>query len=330
MWCRVKKKVVDVQDKGAVDVREPGEGNTVGASLHCVLVTYHRIGALTNTISSLVAQTFPPSRIVVVDNGSDYKVREVADRVGASYIDPGENLGPAGGFSLGMKSVLETAQADDWLVTIGDDGPPRTPDRFARLWEFAMRMVDLDARVAAVGSNGARYRRSRGQFVRVPDGELLGPVPVGYLAGSQFHRCSALRAVGPYRPELFFGFEEAEYGLRASSMGWSLYALGEMWLEDRIRRDRLGIVHARSATNTTAWRRYYSARNATVLAREYSNSRVAAIRIAMRSGVGGMISLMKARRPLKEIILPMLGAIHGMRGRLGRTLNPSYADKVTA
>ena len=164
--------------------------------------------------------------------------------------------------------------------------------------------------------------------MRVPDSQLNGPVPVDYLAGSQFHRCEALRALGPYREELFFGFEEAEYGLRARRAGWALFADGEMWFEDRVKAGRLNLKKGSSIPNTAAWRRFYSARNITALAREYGSRPTAALRVAVRTAVSGAIALLRTGRPMRDVMAPLRGSLDGYRGKLGRTINPAKANKV--
>lgn len=296
--------------------------------LFCVLATYHRPDGLAVTLEAIKAQTRPPDVIVIVDNGSDSAVRPVAERFGAQYIDAKENLGPAGAFSLAMEKVLSQAGPGDWVVTIGDDDPPSPADRFEQLWDFGLRMVDLDERVAGVGAMGARYDRHSGKFVRVPDSELRGPVRVDYLGGNQLlHRCESLRHVGTYRSELFFGFEEAEWGFRATRSGWSLYAHGAVWRDDRLRYNRMGTSRPRTPVDTSAWRRYYSVRNATMLAREHAKWRRAAITTGLRGGLGGAAALFVAGRPFAEVLLPMRGAVDGLKGKSGRTIDPSTANK---
>ena len=189
-------------------------------------------------------------------------------------------------------------------------------------------MVELDERVAGVGAMGARYDLDSGKFVRVPDSELRGPVRVDYLGGNQlFHRCEALRYVGTYRSDLFFGFEEAEWGLRATRSGWSLYANGAVWRDDRLRYNRMGTTRLRTSVETSAWRRYYSVRNATLLARDHTKFRRTATATGLRGGLGGAAALLVAGRPLAEVLLPMRGAVDGLKGKAGRTIDPSTANK---
>lgn len=243
-----------------------------GDALHVVICTYRRDAQLSTTLRLVSEQTLPPAQVVVVDNGSSQATREIVELSGAEYLDAGDNLGPAGGFALGMRSILKQAGPNDWLLTLGDDGPPSSAVAFATLLSFGQEALSFDHRAAAVGWNGARFNYELGSFVRVVDAQLHGAVPVDYLGGSQLHRCKALRALGPYREDLFFGFEEAEYGLRARKHGWSLYAHGEVWLTNRRAAGNLGDAKKKTHPKTTAWRRFYSTRNATYIAKMYGTS----------------------------------------------------------
>ena len=49
--------------------------------------------------------------VVVVDNSSDPSVRSVVEGHGATYIDPGRNLGFAAGVNLGLARRARTMQA---------------------------------------------------------------------------------------------------------------------------------------------------------------------------------------------------------------------------
>ena len=167
---------------------------------------------------SLAAQTRPPDDLVVVDNDADPMTHEIVRTAApaAEYVPATENLCPAGGIALGMRRLLERACDRDWLVTLDDDNPPLDDMTLATLCEFAREMSGREPLTAAVGWGGARFDRRKGQMVRIDDAELGGAVTVDYIAGNQFplYSVAAVRAVGPFRGDLFFGFEELEYGLR--------------------------------------------------------------------------------------------------------------------
>lgn len=297
-----------------------------------VVVTYRRLGALRTMLERIAAQTRPPDHLLVVDNASDPMVRESVLAAGATYLDATDNLGPAGGIALGMGWVLARAAADDWIVLFDDDDPPIRHDVLCSLWEFGQEQRKVYPRTGGVGMVGSRYDTRLGVFRRVPDEQLRGAVPVDNIGGNQFpmYLCEAVRVSGPFDSGLFWGFEEGEFGLRMKKAGYSIVAHGDLWRQERGRYDRLNLDNRRLRTpeNASAWRRYYSTRNATLVARRYGGP-VAAGYVALGKTFRASLAMIKTRRPLREILLPALGALHGLRGRTGRVVDPGLGDKTS-
>lgn len=84
-----------------------------GTSKYTAVVLYYKLGPdLYKTVASLVGQTLPPARIVVVDNNSgDGIVREVCRRY--PQCEPlvlSENEGYSGGMSAGLRRVSKYGQ----------------------------------------------------------------------------------------------------------------------------------------------------------------------------------------------------------------------------
>lgn len=295
-----------------------------------VIVTYRRPEALKLMLSRIGEQTRVPDYLVVVDNGSEGAARAAVEGAGAFYLDAGDNLGPAGGIALGMEHVLGKAGDDDWLVLFDDDDPPTRSDLLSELSAFVAECVERDPATAGVGLVGARYDRRRGVFRRVADDELRGRVPVDYIGGNQFpiYSCRAVRDCGVFVRDYFWGFEEAEFGLRLRRGGYSLYAHGPLWLEQRRRAGRLSLEGSalRNARNLSGWRRYYGVRNITRLARTYATP-LATAYVALGGALRGAASLAASKRPLREILLPVRGAFDGALARGGRTVDPGVAAK---
>jgi rhamnopyranosyl-N-acetylglucosaminyl-diphospho-decaprenol beta-1,3/1,4-galactofuranosyltransferase len=313
---------------------EEEEAPPSGAIVWAVIVTYHRLEMLSRVVDSLRGQTRPPDRLVIVDNASEELVAARAVEWGAAYVDAGENLGPAGGIALGMREVLSQCGGGEWILLIDDDDPAADSTALMKLLQMGTSLRAADPSVAGVGLVGSRYDKARGSFLRVPDEELREAVPVDYIGGNQLpmYSVEALRAVGVFDRSLFFGFEEAEFGLRLREAGWRLFAHGDLWRESRERSGRLGMQAAdprlSTAAATAPWRRYYAARNATNLATRYGTKR-AVLRSAVRGGLGGALRLAQARRPMKEVILPIRGAGDGLLGRMGRTVDPGPSSSKT-
>lgn len=236
-----------------------------GPRLLGVLVTHRRPRELESILTTVVAQDRPFDRLVVVDNEPTGTTRGIVASTapGAEYVPAPENLGPAGGIALGMSRLLVDADDGDWIATLDDDDPPG-PTTYGALLDFATTVRAHDPSTGAVGVAGVRLDRRRGRYLRVPDEELVGAVVVDSIGGNKWpvYSVAAVRSVGVFRSDLFFGHEELEFGLRLGAAGFTLYASGPLWVELRRTEaeERAGIQPS-LAVAPPGWRRYYSLRN---------------------------------------------------------------------
>ncbi|GGB70080.1 hypothetical protein GCM10011314_06730 [Knoellia flava] len=298
-----------------------------------MVVTFARPRVLDSMLGALGRQTRRPDHVLVVDNGSDPEVARVAAAQGAEYVDSGDNIGPAGGNALGLSVLLPRAADDDWILFVDDDDEPVDDTLLHRLESFGREVSYSDPLVAGVGIAGSTYRRQLGVFRRFEDDELCETVDLDVIFGGSLPMYSAgvLRRVGGFDARLFWGFEEAELGLRLRGLGYRLCAPGPLFLHARQVAGTAGLASRtlRTPTDKAAWRRYYSVRNSTVLARRYGGPLASTV-----AGVGGAakgaLTLARSHRPLGEIILPARGAVDAYRGRLGRRVDPGTNDKVSA
>jgi glycosyltransferase involved in cell wall biosynthesis len=297
--------------------------------LHGVLVTFRRPEQLAATLSAVVGQSRPLDHLVVVDNAPAPRTEEILRSAlpEASYVAAPENLGPAGGIALGVEHVLESAREGDWVVVLDDDDPPPRPDVFATLADFATEMAGRDPATGAVGLSGARFDRRRGRMVRVPDGDLRGAVRVDYIAGNQFpfYSADALRAVGPPRRDLFFGFDDLELGMRLADCGYSLYGCGATWLRSRTDAGRLGPRPGPAlALAEPGWRRYYSIRNLVAILRE-AGATQGAVRVSIVVALAKPCSnlLVHPRLAIRHLALGSRACRDAWTGRMGRRVEPA-------
>jgi glycosyltransferase involved in cell wall biosynthesis/GT2 family glycosyltransferase len=162
--------------------------------------------------------------VTVVDNSSDPEVRAVVDRFGAEYVDPGRNLGFAGGVNLGTSGRI--APGTDVLLLNPDAAI--APEGVALLQG---RLLS-DDRLAAVAP--PQHDPATGVPARVgwpfptPFGAWVEAVGLGglrrrtdYLIGSVLLlRGEALADVGPFDNRFFLYAEEADWQRRAADRGW--------------------------------------------------------------------------------------------------------------
>ncbi|HEX6567779.1 MAG TPA: hypothetical protein VF015_01375, partial [Acidimicrobiales bacterium] len=238
----------------------------------------------------------------------------------------GANLGPAGGIALGMRHVLGHAADHDWVLPLDDDDPPRTPDLLAELERFGTHLRRQQPTVGAVGVCGARFEARRARGVRVPDGELTDAVRSDWIGGNNFplYSVHAIRAVGVFDEQLFFGFDDLDYGLRLGAAGFGIYVHGELWHGERTAHGRLGDGTAPArALDEPSWRRYYSLRNLIYILRKQGHS-LGAARLAAR-GLAKPVYNLPHRPALaaRHLSLNARAIADAYRGRMGLTVSPN-------
>ena len=163
-------------------------------------------------------------------------------------------------------------------------------------------------------------------MVRVGDEELRGAVDVDCIAGNQFpvYSVAAVRAVGPFRSDLFFGFEELEFGLRLHDAGYALYCHGTTWYDRRAAYGRLGaqLAPSRSLSELT-WRRYYALRNLICILRDCGSTR-AALRVTLVTGVVKPLANPRdLRHALRHLHQNLRACRDAWTRRMGRTMEPT-------
>ena len=309
----------------------------MGAELWGVMPTFRRPETLAETLGALAEQTRVLDHLVVVDNGGDVDPDLESSALGrraarhVTLLRPGDNLGPAGAFSTGLDHVLRHATADAWVACLDDDDPPLFPDTLECLWTRAHQLVATDPRCGALGVGGAHFDAARVRLSRMHNDELTGqPMRVSVLSGNRLPmlRLAAVREVGAYNADLFFGFEECEFFLRMNTRGWHVYCDTELLRRYRAARGRTGEPSVPSRRLGPAnWRRYYSIRNRVYIARRFAG-RVPAARLVAEL-MGKVLANLGSdpRGALQHLRLTTRACGAGLMGRLGRTWPPELTHE---
>src|SRR5690606_3928338 len=117
------------------------------------IMTYERPREVLAMIKCLFEQSFPPEKILVVDNSLSYDTQKIVDDLNnrsVEYLRLGYNAGPAGAAKAGLKRL--SAAGYDWVFWGDDNDPPRTIDAFERI--FAMLPKLTSKRIGALGLIG--------------------------------------------------------------------------------------------------------------------------------------------------------------------------------
>ena len=311
--------------------------NEAGPRAFGVLVTFRRANELPKIVRGLSGQRRKLDRLVVVDNEPNQEtgetVRDSYADTSVEYIPAPDNLGPAGGIALGMERILELADDSDWVLLVDDNDPPFSAGLIDELIRFGEAMLARDRRTAAVGVVGARFDWKRCRLVgmtHLTNGQSGEAVPVDVIGGGHFplYRVGAIRAVGPFSPNLFWGFEELEYGLRLRKSGFSLYANRPLWQERAAADRNIGSDNRASlGLFDFTWRRYYELRNLLHILRKF-NRTASAIRVSLVRGFGKPLAnlVVNPREAIKHLGLNARACRDAWTGRMGRTIEPDTAD----
>ena len=191
--------------------------------------------------------------IVVVDNSSSRDVREVCSVAGATYLDPGSNLGFGAGVNVGLKHLGALQVADVDVLLLNPDAVVEPEVVLA----LQARLGGGGARVGVVAPsqrdpNDGHQQRVAWPFPS-PERAWLEAVGLGrrltahpdFLIGSVLLlRAETIVAVGGFDERFFLYAEEADWQRRAAELGWR-----------RLLCTDLEALHIGSGTSSNARRR---------------------------------------------------------------------------
>ena len=280
------------------------------ALVAAVIVTHDRREILRSTVHSLLAQSRPPDRIVVVDSGSpdgaDDGVLELSPMI--DLVAVADNIGVAGGLAVGIRRAAETIDAAwSWLL---DDDSPVGPESLERSLAAAAGIDDL----GILGNRGGWFRRGRIAHRSGPP--PAAPMAVDFcLLDGALVASEAVRRCGVPREDFFMMHQDLEYPVRLGRAGF------RVMISDAVSSTPAYLGSTPTAAPRSYWRSYYQSRNHL---RWVLDDRSAVgvwgwftreVKIAVAGfgrGGGGV----------RKVVLITRGAVDAVRGRMGRTIEP--------
>jgi GT2 family glycosyltransferase len=202
-----------------------------GAAIAVVIVSYRSADALPATLAALVPQLEPGDELVVVDNAPGDGTADVVRGAwrGARLLEPGENLGFAGGCALGVRE-----SAAPLVLLLNPDAVP-APGCLAALRACATAEPAWGAWQALVTLPGGASVNTAGNPVHFtgiawagghdrPVAELGdGRRVVGSGSGAALCvRREAWDAVGGFDERYFMYGEDVDLSLRLRLAGWEV------------------------------------------------------------------------------------------------------------
>jgi len=296
-----------------------------------VLVSYHPDAGLPQRLARLAAQL---GALIVVDNASNPTAIAMLERLAASGIAAGagapvlpvslerneRNLGIGQALNRGIAAAMR--RGFSWVLLMDQDSEVHP--------ELVRALLDIVAghpspqRIALVGAGYEDPIENASAAARAPAGEAGAPGydPVEWVITSGSLLClAAYRVIGPFREEFFIDCVDLEYGVRARAHDYLVLRARAPLMSHRIGNPSEHRLLGRSkwTSNHSPDRRYYRARNDTVMLRE--SGRYGAGRWRLKS-------LARSLRTCKRVLLyegdkwakvrgVLEGWWDGVHGRLG-------------
>jgi rhamnosyltransferase len=281
-----------------------------GRQVCAILVSYHPDAELPRRAVRILEQV---GALVIVDNGSGEAAHEMLRRIAAdarvSLVLNSSNLGVASALNLGVERARALGFA--WMLLLDQDSDLHD-GMLTSLIEVRAAYPE-PARVAVIGAGFGEETRPAPEAAWQ---EVESVITSGSLIPLAVHA-----AIGPFRDEFFIDYVDSEYCFRARARGYRVLRTAKPLMSHTIgaptRHDLLG--KPKWTTNHSPDRRYYIARNDTVMLREYGG---------YAFGSWALKSLARRLRTCKRIVLyerckarkiaaVSAGWWDGVRGRLG-------------
>ncbi|WP_435746789.1 glycosyltransferase family 2 protein [Nocardioides sp. SYSU DS0663] len=265
---------------GSVSDGSVSDGSAGGGreSVAVVVVTYNRADLLDRMLDGLGALTTPPDAVLVIDNAStDHTAALLAGRTDPwlRVTRTEENLGGAGGFSLGVRQAWDGGFDRIWLM---DDDVVPAPDcldvllaqdedclmavredRAGRLCEKAATRFDL-TNPLAVKPKTAMVETDWGTRAAMPERvELENVAFEGFMV-----RRAVVAAIGLPDPSFFIFYDDVDYAMRARRAGFRIWAVRDAVLVRQLDFDQ--------QHDLAGWKGFYMYRNLFAVHLRYGES----------------------------------------------------------
>ena len=281
-----------------------------GRQVCAILVSYHPDAELPRRAARILEEA---GALVIVDNGSGEETHRMLRRIAAdarvSLVLNPTNLGIASALNLGVERARAAGFA--WVLLLDQDS-----DLHAGMLTSLLEVRAAYPEPARVAVTGAGFDAQTQPAPGLAWEEVESVITSGSLIPLGVHA-----ALGPFRDEFFIDYVDSEYCFRARARGYRVIRTTRPLMSHTIgaptRHDVLGMT--KWTTNHSPDRRYYSARNDTVMLREYGG---------YAFGSWALKSLARRLRTCKRIVLyerskarkiaaVSAGWWDGVRGRLG-------------
>ncbi|MBB6693247.1 glycosyltransferase [Cohnella xylanilytica] len=302
-------------------------------SVAAVVVTYNRKNLLSQALQSLLDQTVPLAKIIIVDNASNdgtfehIKQLGLIDHEAIEYFKLETNTGGAGGFRFGLKQAYDLGHEWVWLM---DDDVLADQNCLEKLLEITeitqgkykiiqANRVDMDSNEPFKYTTQFNFKNPfKLETVKEINPNQISadyhPIVSFPFEGPMIHR-EVITNIGEVDDTYFIICDDADYAIRANRKGFKAVVA------------RNAILRRFSLHNNKKqifdWKDYYMVRNRIELDRRYGGNYI----FVSRTFVQFMklnIRLLKRinRLRFREYILLLKAFKDGLTNIRGKTVSP--------
>jgi rhamnosyltransferase len=301
--------------------------NPTGAQSICaVLVSFHPDADLPAGVNRILGQV---GALVIVDNGSGEATLRMLTELS---LDPRislernrQNLGVASALNIGIRRAR--ALGYEWVLLFDQDSVPDAG--MVEELIAAHASFPEPARLAVLGAGFRDIHKPETE-----PGDSTAPAPAwreveSVITSGSLLELSTLDRIGGFRDDFFIDYVDSEFCFRARALGYRVAMTRKPLMSHAIGAStHHAILGVRKWTsNHSPDRRYYMARNDTIMLKEYGG---------FAWGTWALKSLGRRVRTCKRIVLyedaklakvaaVALGWWHGVRGHLGPRRAPVAA-----
>lgn len=291
-------------------------------SICAVIVSYQPSEELIENVGALLDQV---DEIVIVDNGSGTSTKEMLGKLNSlakvSVLYNEENLGIAAALNIGVKHAR--AKGHEWVATFDQDSQATVG-----MIEAMLHAYDSYPQKEKIASLSSRYldknsgRIGGSRLISSSSGALPYAEAQVVLTSGNLVKSSIFDSVGYFNEALFIDYVDIEFCLRCANRGYKILEAKDAVLVHSI---GFPVQHKilwkkLMTSNHSALRRYYIARNAIYLYKEFFITQPGWVIRNMISLVDLVVVLAICETNRKKKLIAILkGVIDGLFGRMGRS-----------
>lgn len=188
-----------------------------------IIPCYKQASFLSESLQSVVNQTYENWECIIVDDGSPDDTKEIAEKWCTKdsrihYLNQ-QN----GGLSSARNFGIQNAKSDFILTLDADDKYEKT------FIEKALKIFDENSKIGVISSWVVRFKDDKEIAIIKPNGKTIEDFLFQNACnGTSLFRKKCWLDVGGYDESMKNGYEDWDFYIRVCSIGWQVYVIPEL------------------------------------------------------------------------------------------------------